>query len=246
MVYDFCKRSTERLLKYEKQLSLLILRKIPRVLKSTLQDDNDREYLFYHLDQLIKQMTESLQDFRLEPLAMYSDNAEIMIIKLLSIRKLLNNLRLNINSQQYTLEDYTQTIQIVSSNIKEKLLDTEASLEKLKQVKDYINNYTSIKEKGNFWQKLKLAKKPKYTLEDIIQTSNSLQENFYISIVRLAKTKKGTIIYPEFDCNETINEKYRHYAIADGCLGIGSLPRVLRLNEDRSKFNIESIKKVIY
>ena len=237
---------TERLLKYENQLSLLILQKIPVILKSTLQDDNDRVYLFYHLDQLIKQMSESLQDFRLEPLVMYSESVEITIVKLLSIRQLINNLRVTINSQKYTLENYSQILETALIELKETLLETEASLKELEQLKEGINKHNSIKETGSFWQKLKLGKQPKYTLDDIIKTSDSLQENCYISIVRLAKNKKESIIYPEFDFNETINDKYRHYAIADGNLGIGCLPRVVRLNEDRSKFNIESVKKIIY
>lgn len=236
----------ERLLKYEQQLSILILQKIPGIIRSTLKDNNDREYLFYHLDQLIKQIGDSLQDFRLEPLAMYSESAEIMIIKMISIRKILSNLRLSINLQQVTLEEYSEKVKITMSLIKEKLKETENSLEELEVFQESIETYKSTKEKGSFWQKLKLGKEPEYTVEDIIQTSNSLQENLYISIVRLAKTKKESIVYPEFDCNEIINEKYRHYAIADGNLGVSFLPRVLRLDEDRSKFNIESLKKVVY
>ena len=74
----------------------------------------------------------------------------------------------------------------------------------------------------------------------------SLQEDFFMSTVRLAKIQNESMIYVEFECNSIINEQYRHYAIADGKLGISRLPRILRLNEDKSKFNIQSIRDVIY
>ena len=54
------------------------------------------------------------------------------------------------------------------------------------------------------------------------------------------------MVYPEFECNEIINNKYRHYALADGDLGISRLPRVLRLSEDRRRFNSASIKEAVY
>ena len=55
----------ERMIKYEKQLSILILQKLPRIIQMTFHDINDQDYLFYHLDQLVKQMSENVQDFRL-------------------------------------------------------------------------------------------------------------------------------------------------------------------------------------
>lgn len=53
------------------------------------------------------------------------------------------------------------------------------------------------------------------------------------------------MVYVEFECDEVINKSYRHYALADGELGISRLPRVLRLPEDRKKFNIETIRETI-
>ena len=38
----------ERMIKYEKQLSILILQKLPRIIQMTSHDINDQDYLFYH------------------------------------------------------------------------------------------------------------------------------------------------------------------------------------------------------
>ncbi len=74
----------------------------------------------------------------------------------------------------------------------------------------------------------------------------SIHEDLFISIVRLAKTEKNSMVYTEFECNEIINENYRHYALADGKLGISTLPRILRLNEDRNKLSIQLIREALY
>lgn len=91
-----------------------------------------------------------------------------------------------------------------------------------------------------------MGKAPEYSSEEVVQIRSSLHDELFISIVRLAKTEKNSIVYTEFECNEVINDNYRHYALANGVLGISNLPRVLRLNEDRAKIDIESIKNVLY
>lgn len=236
----------ERLIKYEKQLSLLILQKLPNVIKLTENDINDRNYLFYHLDQLAKQMSDNIQDFRLQPLVMYSDSGEVMVIKLIAMRKLLDKLRLVLNAEQQRVEEHADHIKVPLTTVKEKLEETEISLSELQSYKDNIANYNEVKEKGSFWQKLKAGKTPNYSLEDIIETEQSVNEDLFIFIVRMAKNQNKGMVYPEFECNEIVNEKYRHYALADGELGISRLPRVLRLSENRSRFNADSIKEAVY
>lgn len=235
-----------RLIKYEKQLSLLILQKLPNVIKLTENDVNDRNYLFYHLDQLTKQMSDNIQDFRLQPLVMYSDSGEVMIIKFIAMRKLLDKLRLVLNDEQQRIDEYSDHIKVPLTTVKEKLEETETSLGELQSFKDSIANYNEVQENGSFWQKLKVGKTPNYSLEDIIETEQSVNEDLFMFIVRMAKNQNKGMVYPEFECNEIINNKYRHYALADGDLGISRLPRVLRLSEDRRRFNSASIKEAVY
>lgn len=236
----------ERMIRYEKQLSILILQKLPRVIQTTFHDVNDQDYLFYHLDQLMKQMSENIQDFRLQPLSMYSTSSEIMIVKLIALRKLINKSRHLFYSNQESLGKNADIMGSSLLAIKEKLKETEINLEELQAVRENLDHYNSIKENGSIWQKIKLGKNPEYSLEEVAQMKVSLHEELFISIVRLAKTNNASIVYTEFECNEIINENYRHYAIADGKLGISNLPRVVRLNEDRTKLDIKSIKEVVY
>jgi hypothetical protein len=235
----------ERMTTYEKQVSVLVFGKLPRIIQTTLRNTNDQDYLFYHLYQLIKQMIENVQDFRLQPLAMHSTSSEIISIKLIAIRKLLTKSRNVICSQEMSIEERSEIMGIPLFTIKEKLAKTEASIKEFQSLKDDINTYFQIKEQGSFWEKMKLGKIPNYTLKEIAKRELALQEEVFVSIIRLAKTQDQGMVYLEFECDEIISESYRHYALADGELGISRLPRVLRLPEDKRKFNTNSIREAV-
>ncbi|WP_201530077.1 hypothetical protein [Psychrobacter frigidicola] len=235
----------ECMIKYEKQLSILILNKLPKIIQTVMHDINDQDYLFYNLDQLLKRMIENIQDFRLQPLSMYSVSSEVMAIKLITLRTLLTKLHHTFSFPEKNLIEHLETMEIPLTIIKEKLDETEVSIRELQYLKFELDNYYKTKEEGSFWQKIKLGKMPDYTLEEIFEIKATLQEELFMSIVRLAKTENNGMVYPEFECNIIINENYRHYAIADGKLGISRLPRIVRLPEDKSKFNIESVRKTV-
>ena len=235
----------ERMITYEKQVSVLILGKLPRIIQTTLHNINDQDYLFHNLDQLIKQMIDNLQDFRLQPLAIHSTSSEIMSIKLIALRKLLIKSHNLLCSQEKSTEERTKMMSKPLFKIQEKVNEIDISTKELKELKDNLNDYSQIKEKGTFWEKIKLGRRPNYTIEDITKEKLILQEDIFMSIINLAKNKSQGMVYVEFECDEVINKSYRHYALADGELGISRLPRVLRLPEDRKKFNIETIRETI-
>ena len=189
----------ERMIKYEKQLSILILQKIPRIIQMTFHDINDQDYLFYHLDQLVKQMSENVQDFRLQPLAGYSTSSEIMIVKLIAFRRLLNKSRKVFYSDQESIDDNSHIMESSLLAIKDKVEEIDIYLEELNLQEENISNYNYFKEHGSFWQKMKLGKTPDYSLADIEQMRSSINEDLFISIVRLAKTESYSIVYTEFE-----------------------------------------------
>lgn len=139
------------MVKYEKQLSVLILQKLPRIIQVTVHDINDQEYLFYHLDQLMKQISENIQDFRLQPLSMYSDSSEIMTIKLITLRKLISKSRHIFYSEEGSSEEQSQIMNSSLKAVKEKLDETEVSLQQLQALEEDIASYNHIKEHGSFW-----------------------------------------------------------------------------------------------
>lgn len=236
---------SNRMTEYEKQISILILNKLPNVIQTVINNLNDQSFLFYHLDQLIKKMIENIQDFRMQPLAMYSESSKIMVMKLVSLRKLLDNLLNLLAVEQKNIFDYEKTMEKSLLIIKEKLKECDAYLQEINILRKELKNYLKVKEDGSFWQKIKLGKSPSYTLEEITEIESTLNEDLFMFIVRLAKNKTDSIVYPEFECEIIINESYRHYAIADGKIGITRLPRILRLPENKSKFTSSSVKEMI-
>lgn len=235
----------KRMNKYETQLSVLVLQKLPEIIQITKNDSNDQDYIFYHLDKLMKQISDNVEDFRLQPLSMYSDSSEIMAVKIIAIRKLIQKSRVLFCAPEEVVGEHSEIMSKSLIMVREKLNETELYLRELEVLKDDVEQYKYIKQTGSFWQKRKLSKIPEYSSREIAQIRLAIQDELFMSIVRLAKTQNKSMVYLEFECGEVINEKYRHYAIADGKLGISRLPRILRLSEDKSKFDLESLQKMV-
>jgi len=234
----------ERMITYEKQVSVLILQKLPRI-QTILHKKGDQDYLIYHLDRLLKEMIEGVQDFRLQPLVMYSPSSEMLLIKLMALRMLLTKSHDFIFSQESSIEERSEVMGMPLFMVKEKLNETKISIRELEDLKNNLDNYFTIKEQGSFWKKIALGRRPRYTVEDINKKKLHLKKEVFISIIRMAKSQNRGMVYIEFECDEIINKTYRHYALADGELGISRLPRVLRLSEDKREFNIDYISQVV-
>ena len=233
-----------RMITYEKQVSILILQKLPRI-QATLHNKVDQGYLFYHLDKLIKYMIEDVQDFRLQPLVRNSHSSGILLIKLMALRKLLTKSYDFILSKNLSIEERSEVMGIPLLKVKEKINEAKASIRELDELKEELDRYSEIKNKGSFWEKIAVGKKPSYTLKDIRKEKLLLKKDIFMSVVRMAKTQDKGIIYVEFECDEILNNNYRHYALADGQLGISRLPRILQLPENHRKLNIEFISQLV-
>jgi hypothetical protein len=235
----------ERMIKYEQQLSTLILQKIPKIFRFALHDINDQLYLFYQLDKLFKQMIDNIKDFRLNPLARFSTSTEMLAIKLTSMRLLIAKLRPILCDQTLAEEEKKELLDAPIKDIEHHIDHSDAGLKELKLLRYNIRHHQDIKENGSFWEKMRQGKAPSYTLEEIEEAERSLQNELFLSIVRTAKTYNRTIVYPEFECNEIINDDYRHYALPDGDSGFSRLPRIIKLPENREKFSIHTIKQTL-
>ena len=130
------------------------------------------------------------------------------------------------------------------AKLKNQLDEVKENSEYLIKLKKEINTYNKIQETGSFLDKLK-SKKPKYTLDEVEQEIKKLNENIFMFIIRLAKLDKNHILYLEFDCKKIIDEKYRHYAFANGEFGISYLPQIVKLPENRASFRYRNIENSI-
>ena len=109
-----------RMVAYEKQVSVLILQKLPRI-QATLHNQVDQDYLFYHLDKLIKQMIESIRDFRLQPLVSNTNSSSLLLIKLIAMRQILKQSYNLVFSQDLSIEERIEMMAIPLLRVKEKV-----------------------------------------------------------------------------------------------------------------------------
>jgi hypothetical protein len=231
---------------YEQQITLSILNKLPNIIKNAITDSDDRYYLFYYLTKIFNKIIDSLQNFQLQPIATYSSNVEVMIARLISFRYFLDKICDSLDDKNFEIKTITNTSKEIITVVKEAFDNTEQNLTQLNQLEEKLKLYIETKESGNIWQKMKVGFPPRYTLKDIEHSKDEAKNEFFLSIVHLAKKHSDNMVYVEFDCNEILNEYYRHYAIADEKMAIARLPKVLRLPEDKKTFNIQETNEAIH
>lgn len=230
---------------YEQKLTTLILNKLPGIIQIAIRDKNDQDYLFYYLEKIVNKMIDDIQNFRLRPIAMYSYSAEIMNARLITFKEVLNKIYTLINNTDFDIDNFAKSSKDILEDIREQLKSTEEYLKQIETSEEALKNYSKIKQTGSFWQKLKLGREPNYTLDDIDNSMNEIKKESFLSIIRLAKTHPSNITYLEFECDEVINIHFRHYAIADDKMGVTRLPKILRLPEDHSTFDLKNIDDAI-
>ncbi len=235
-----------RMLEYERQLTMLILKKFPRVIHDIGHNQNDQDYLFYHFDNVLRQMIENIEDFRLQPVTRYSISAELMSLRVTCFQLLLRKIRklvcdVSLPESQRTME-ITAPLHILTNQLKK----VDEDMEEIRDLKLEVQGYHQRQEETGFWSKLRREKPLEYTMEDVVREEHKLADKLFLAIIRIEKDNRHLMVYPEFEIYHTTNEEYRHYAFADGKLGIELLPKLVRIPEDRRKFNINSVRRAVY
>lgn len=235
----------ERMQNFEKQFSILILNKLPRIFDIALKDINDLEFFYYHLDWLIANVTNCLRDFCLQPLASFSLVAKRTTLRLVSMRMLTHRIRNYLNDVTIEAEQKQKLFMAPMQYLDKQLTEVEEEQSSIDILTEEALYYQKQVETSGFLRRLITPKAPKYSLEELTQYRHQLNENLFMSIIRLAKDQKQLIVYPEFECNIIIDENFRHYAFIDGELGLTRLPKLLFLPEKRDSFDFQTVRQQI-
>lgn len=235
----------ERMQNFEKQFSILILNKLPRIFDIALKDINDLEFFYYHLDLLIANVTNCLRDFCLQPLASFSLVAKRTTLRLVSMRMLTHRIRNYLNDVTIEAEQKQKLFMAPMQYLDKQLTEVEEEQSSIDILTEEALYYQKQVETSGFLRRLITPKAPKYSLEELTQYRHQLNENLFMSIIRLAKDQKQLIVYPEFECNIIIDENFRHYAFIDGELGLTRLPKLLCLPEKRDSFDFQTVRQQI-
>lgn len=235
----------ERMQNFEKQFSILILNKLPRIFDIALKDINDLEFFYYHLDWLIANVTNCLRDFCLQPLASFSLVAKRTTLRLVSMRMLTHRIRNYLNDVTIEAEQKQKLFMAPMQYLDKLLTEVEEEQSTIDILTEEVLYYQKQVETSGFLRRLITPKAPKYSLEELTQYRHQLNENLFMSIIRLAKDQKQLIVYLEFECNIIIDENFRHYAFIDGELGLTRLPKLLCLPEKRDSFDFQTVRQQI-
>lgn len=236
-----------RLMDYEKQLSLFVLNKLPKIFDVATSYKDDMEYLYYHLENFIKECYYDIDNFRLQPLAEYAVCAQTMAIRLLSYNMLIQKNQSILFNRNLSTADKAKKLSQPYEEVLEMFEVLDVRRKELDQLKEQAKLELINPPKKTFWQRLGFGRNTvKYSLEEIDELYGQSSENFFIDIIKLAKRQPNLMVYAEFENGQTYHNEYRHYAFLYGEKAVDRLPKVIRLPENRKSFDINALGADIF
>lgn len=225
-----------RLLDYEKQLSMLILNKLPAILQSHNNSADDFEYLFFSVKRLLQDILADIQEFSSQASTLWSNQPKLLMLRITAYLILMDKLKIQAFSARCMRTDELGAdlhpltpLKIVTRHFEESHEQQcvwQAELEQL------IKQRNQPAPRTGFAKLFGKKSTSKYTVEEIQDHLLKHRKDTIVTVARIIKTYRGSTVYPEFELGYEVNEHYRHYAFANGGLGIGLLPRMIQLPED--------------
>ena len=234
---------SERLIDYEKKLTSLILFKIPNIFRMAFQNPDDLAYLKYHIEKLLIEFQNNIEEFKLYPLVRNSNSARETKARLIALQLFLE--KLSNQLEGIIVNKEVDKINEPLNLIKETLEESEAAMVQLDTYRQKLQDYEDKQAKGGLLVKLKMVRKPDYTVSDIQNSYIEIQENLFIEIVKIAKVQRQFMSYLELETGQTIDENYRHYALLDPNKQFGALPIIISMPEDRARFEPKDIRALL-
>ncbi|MBE9578584.1 MULTISPECIES: hypothetical protein [Moraxella] len=239
------KTIARRIIKFEELLTSSVLRQLPTMISIAKNSEFDQEFLFHRLNGFFNELLILIKNFRMHPLARHAFVAQHLQLRVLALDVLIQKNRGAIFDPTISTEELREKLGEAMNDIRESY---EEGLNNMAEIEELIANtkaYDDKKASGGFFAKLGFGK-PKYTMEELREAKQELNEEFFVEIVRLAKKHKQAIVYVEYETDFEINEDYRHYAIANESYGLARLPYIIALPEDRETFSLEALKDDVY
>ncbi len=242
---DIEQLACKRLMNYEKQLTILILVKLPRVIELANNKKKDQIFLFSYLTSIIKQLTDYVENFRLQPIVSSLKYAEDTYLRLTSYNLLLHKFYDIIVHPTLTEKQKTRQITEPLILLDKKLEQVDKRLEELDGYVDELTEYAQNQHNEGLLGRIFSGNAPDYTMEDIQNESQQVHEQLFVYVNHLVKNKHDIIISPEYEFYQQVDETHRHYAFADGKLGVERLPKLIRLPEDTTQFNVDELRQAL-
>ena len=233
----------KQLWNFEQDLVIHILQPVTKVLKELIQHQEEYNYLYVSMRQIMSHIVSYFHDFQQQPAIMFDKKANLLIGRLNSYIKLLEKRKNDIFILQ-SPQSWMQKHQEAEAVITELNKISKDALKKYKTLQLEIKS--SERElagsSNSFFSKiLKTQQKLQDKVDELKQHTIQIRQNAYIDIIKIPKKSSKYTTYLEFDALISINHKERHYAFVTGDNGVDRLPILIQLPEDRNLFNLQEI-----
>lgn len=231
----------QRLLDFEKNLSIHILERLEHALRHMVTNDDECEFLFISMRQLMADIISYFKDFQSQPAVMFDNQANVFAGRLVAYLTLIEKRRFDVFAM-LGREDWNQNIEKINEPLILIQQLIKEALEKQRGVqKDIAEQQRLLAEKKNsfFAKLLKTEQNIQAKIVTLKHDLFELRQQAYFDIVRVPKKYPQYTVYLEFESLISINDKERHYAFASGKQWVTRLPIFVQLPEERSSFNLQ-------
>ncbi|BAO43645.1 serine/threonine protein kinase [Thiolapillus brandeum] len=234
-----------RLITYEKELTLNVLGKLASGVRMLAKTPDDMEYLFINARKLLTGMAADVRSFHMKPALSWSQAAEEMELKIIAYLHLMEKRYASLfvpgqPKDDDGLMDSKQCIQEFKDLIADSQIKLKASREKLKQAQER----QSKQEQSSMYRVLSgfkdMLSKP-VVPEQIEFEIETVKKECLVGIIKISKRHTQIVVHLEFEGLVEFDESKRHYALPAGEMGLSRLPILILLYEDASILNMDSV-----
>jgi len=238
-----------RLINYEKELTLRVLGKLASGVRMLAKTPDDMEYLFISARKLLVGMAADVRSFHMKPALSWSQAAEQMELKIIAYLYLMEKRYASLfvlgkPKDDDALLDPKQALEEFKEVITESQVKLKASQEKLTQALDR----QSRQEESAVFRLMSgfkdMVSKP-VVPEQIEFEIETIKKECLVNIVRTSKRYTKIVVFLEFEGLVELDESKRHYALPSGESGLSRLPILIQLYEDSSILNMDSVLNML-
>lgn len=238
----------QRLLDYEKALTVQILDKAHHALDKLAKHNDDFEYLFFGLRAILIELLNDMQIFSQQPAMLLSTDVRNFECRLASYIKLIEKRKTHIfcadahddmthDAYETPISELKKLTEMYTDSISQHTLQLKSTQREMRQTKQ--------QDQGFFSKLFNKAETLDQKINDLTQRIADLRKECFIEIIKVPKIYPQLSVYLEFESLISINEKERHYAFPRGEKGLGLLPLLINLPEDRSRFNLPEMRQML-
>lgn len=240
----------QTLSQYEKNLTTLILGKLPLGFMQLVYNADDFDYVYQCVLKLIQDQVHQLQDFSTRMAQHYSDEPFYMTLKALCFLKFLEkNQSLLSELRQPKGREFEQKTHAPLQSLLEKIEDLHQQLMALIESKNAAleqQAYDDAQPSGHLrkWFQ-KRVETPIYDIEDLQRQIRAIHDQSFFAVIQTAKAHRQFVVYPEFECQMIPSPIVRHYSLPMGRFGLTQLPKLIELYEDRELMSTPQLLAVL-